>query len=129
MARMVRILLPVSDLDEAAVFYSQVLLVPAKKLTGTRIRLKCAGIELVCYDPIMEGNRVGKGWILHENQYLYFAVANLEATYMRAKNNGCSEIDAVISRNERGESIFRCKDPFGNPLCFIDEKTMADDVM
>jgi len=126
MARLVRIQIPVSDLDEAATFYSQVMMIPAKKLSVAKVSLICNGIELVCYDPIMEGHNVGKGWMLHENQDLYFAVANLEATYIRAKNGGCSEIDAGFSINERGESLFRCNDPFGNPLCFVDEKTIDD---
>ena len=127
MARMVRIQLPVADLDAAMEFYTHTLMLPAKKISESRASLFCKGIELICYDPLLEGKQVGKGWMLHENQDLYFGVTNLEATYIRAKNSGCSEIDAATSINERGETVFHCKDPSGNPLCFVDEKTMSDD--
>ena len=51
-----------------------------------------------------------------------FTVPDLPACHARAKAAGCSSI-GDIKDWPWGERSFYLKDPFGNPLCFADERT------
>ena len=44
-------------------------------------------------------------------------------TKARARNAGCSWLDDRIRKRPWGEKSFYLRDPFGNPLCFVDENT------
>ena len=62
---------------------------------------------------------------------LYFAVPDLEKVQARARKLGClSKIQvhgqsaADIVTRPWGERSFYVEDPFGNGLCFVDEKTL-----
>jgi len=52
------------------------------------------------------------------------AVADLDATFARARKLGCAEIELEIKLRPWGELSFYAKDPFGNPICFVDERTI-----
>ncbi len=52
------------------------------------------------------------------------AVADLEAVFERAKAAGCVWLEAAISARPWGERCFYARDPFGNPICFVDEGTL-----
>ena len=63
--------------------------------------------------------------------YVYFAVDNLEEVYARARELGCLSQEDVhdrkageILKRPWGERSFYCDDPWGNGLCFVDEKTL-----
>jgi hypothetical protein len=45
--------------------------------------------------------------------------------YERVKDAGPSWIEPAISVRSSGERSFYAKDPFGNPLCFVDEQTVV----
>jgi Glyoxalase/Bleomycin resistance protein/Dioxygenase superfamily len=64
------------------------------------------------------------GWTPHANQYLYFAVADLEAALRRAVETGCDVLEGGIQKMPWGERMFWCRDPFGNPIRFVDETTL-----
>ena len=50
---------------------------------------------------------------------------NLETFHERAtKLGGLSEKMGAIEKRPWGEVSFYMKDPFGNPLCFVDETTL-----
>jgi uncharacterized glyoxalase superfamily protein PhnB len=51
-------------------------------------------------------------------------VPDLEAVHQRALGAGCSFIDQTIKKMPWGERMFYAKDPFGNPIAFVDEKTI-----
>jgi hypothetical protein len=36
----------------------------------------------------------------------------------------CEEIEGQIALRPWGERSFYAKDPFGNPICFVDEQTV-----
>ncbi len=57
-------------------------------------------------------------------EHLYFAVSDLEAVFVRAKSADCKELEAEIKSRPWGERSFYAVDPFGNPICFVDEKTV-----
>jgi predicted enzyme related to lactoylglutathione lyase len=124
MLKLYRVILPVSDIDQAAVFYGQLFDDPGRRVSPGRHYFDCGGTILACYDPAADGDAVGGGWHPHPNQNLYFAVPDLEATFGRAKEAGCRELDEKIGNMPWGERLFYAKDPFGNPICFVDEKTL-----
>ncbi|WP_096154142.1 MULTISPECIES: VOC family protein [Bacillus] len=49
--------------------------------------------------------------------------SELEKVYERVKMTGCP-IDERIETQPWGERCFYAKDPFGNPICFVDESTV-----
>jgi predicted enzyme related to lactoylglutathione lyase len=124
MAKLYRVILPVSDIEQAQAFYRQLLDAPGQRVSPGRHYFDCGGTILACYDPVADGDSLAGGWQPHPNQNIYFAVANLEATFSRAKVAGCRELDEKIETMPWGERLFYAKDPSGNPICFVDEKTM-----
>jgi predicted enzyme related to lactoylglutathione lyase len=124
MTKLYRVILPVSDIDRAATFYGRLLEAPGQRVSPGRHYFDCGGTIIACYDPAADGDLLGGGWQPHPNQYLYFAVADLEAAFNRAKDAGCREIDEKIETMPWGERLFYAKDPFGNPICFVDENTL-----
>ena len=93
-ARLFRVILPVSSIEEAAVFYSAVLEQPGMRISPGRHYFGCGGVILTCFDPRADGD----AWDAKPNpDHVYFAV---------------------------GEWSFYCTDPFGNKLCFVDESTL-----
>ena len=125
MTRLFRIIVPVSDIEAATVFYENALRVKGKRVSRGRHHFNTGGCILVCYDPLTEKDDVGKGWMLHKNHFIYFSVTNLESAYLRVNNSECQEIDQQITESASGERYFNAKDPFGNPICFVDEKTIS----
>jgi len=124
MVRLYRVVLPVSDIDEASAFYGKALNLKGERISKGRHYFNCGGTALVCYDPLAEGDKLGQGWMHLKKQYFYFSVPNLEGAYVRVKNAGASNIDEEISESPSGERLFHAADPFGNPIAFVDEKTV-----
>jgi len=124
MAKLYRVILPVSDIEQAEAFYQRLLDAPGQRVSTGRHYFDCGGTILACYDPLADGDALDGGWLHHPNQYIYFAVADLEATFERAKAAGCLELDEKIETMPWGERLFYAKDPFGNPICFVDEETV-----
>jgi predicted enzyme related to lactoylglutathione lyase len=64
--------------------------------------------------------------------HIYFAVSNLDDLYSRAQRVGGLSTAAgdralpmgAIATRPWGERSFYLRDPFGNPLCFVDEGTL-----
>ena len=65
---------------------------------------------------------MGAGWLPHENQYLYFAVPDLEAIRDRIERAGGTLL-TPIELMPWGERIFYALDPQGSRISFVDEKT------
>ena len=68
---------------------------------------------------------------LAETKSLYFTVENLEAAFDRAKTLKCLSREDVhdapaggIVVRPWGERSFYAEDPWGNPLCFVEEGTV-----
>ena len=63
--------------------------------------------------------------------YIYFAVSNLQDVFVRARELNCLSTEDVhgekagqIVKRPWGELSFYVDDPWGNGLCFVDEKTL-----
>jgi predicted enzyme related to lactoylglutathione lyase len=118
-----RVILPVTDIERAAGFYTSLLGVPGERVSPGRHYFNCGGTILACYDPVADGDELEDGWKHHSNQYIYFAVPDLDGMHARAKSAGAghlTEIDVM----PWGERMFWARDPFGNPISFVDEKTV-----
>lgn len=121
--RLYRVILPVRDIEKARNFYAHVLDMPGERVSPGRHYFNLGGTILAVYDPTSDGDPIGEGWKHHENQYLYIAVADLEAAYARARAVGATILGDIESM-PWGERLFYARDPFQNPICFVDDQTL-----
>lgn len=120
--RLYRVILPVDDIDRAVGFYQSLLGIEGVSVTAGRYYFHCGPVILAVVDPRADGD----DWDPRPNQdHVYFAVGDLEAVHARAKElGGLSDEMGAIERRPWGEVSFYMKDPFGNPLSFVDETTL-----
>lgn len=122
-----RIILQVSDLDKAAEFYSNLLDDEGRRIPrASRHYFDCGAVILALVDPTAGGERAKP-----TPDYIYFAVHNLERVYARARELKCLSQEDVHGESAGkivvrpwGERSFYATDPWGNGLCFVDEKTL-----
>ena len=119
--RIFRIIVPVSDLETATVFYSRLLGMPGRSVGGGRHYFDCGAVILALLDNKKPPN----------SDYTYFAVSDLEEIHARARELGCLSKESVHGASAAemvvrpwGERSFYAFDPFGNGLCFVDETTV-----
>jgi uncharacterized glyoxalase superfamily protein PhnB len=122
--KLYRVILPVRDIAKAAEIYERLLQAPGMRVSPGRHYFDCGGTILACYDPVADGDGEQGGWRHHPSQYFYFAVADLEAALQRAREVGCEIVDGGIQRMPWGERMFWARDPFGNPISFVDERSV-----
>jgi catechol 2,3-dioxygenase-like lactoylglutathione lyase family enzyme len=115
-----RVILPVSDIDEAAAFYAHLLGMPGVRVWQNRHYFHCGGTILACMQPPDEGEL---GPFAPNPQHIYFSVADLQAVHERARAAGGREL-TEIERQAWGERSFYARDPFGNPICVVDSETL-----
>lgn len=127
--KLYRVILPVFNIDEAEEFYTTALGIKGQRVSNGRHYFDCGGVILACYDPRADGD----DFFARPNQeHLYFAVADLEAVYQRVEKLGALSTEigngglpmGEIVTWPWGERCFYAMDPFGNPICFVDEKTV-----
>jgi predicted enzyme related to lactoylglutathione lyase len=119
--RLFRVILPVTDIDRAAEFYSYVLGIPGERIWESRHYFDCGGTILACFDP----RREERDYDATPNpENIYFAVSDIDAVYGRAKQAGCQWLGESIENQYWGERVFFAKDPFGNPICLVDERKL-----
>jgi predicted enzyme related to lactoylglutathione lyase len=127
--RLYRVILPVSDIERAAAFYSQLFASEGRRVSPGRHYFDTGDVILAIVDPGADGD----GGEARPNQdYVYFAVPDLEDVFTRAERLGglvAEEGDGGlpmgrIATRPWGERSFYMKDPSGNPLCFVDETTL-----
>ena len=119
--RLFRLNLEVGDVDRAASFYGALLGVEARPQMGSRIYFDVGGVTLQVVQ-VAEPHPAAKA--------LYFAVADLDALHARAASLGCLSAEQVHGTpagvptvRPWGERSFYADDPWGNPLCFVEEGT------
>ncbi|WP_410969768.1 VOC family protein, partial [Salmonella sp. SAL4450] len=56
--------------------------------------------------------------------YIYIGVEDLEATFERARQAGATLLSKDIETMPWGERSFYARDPFQNPICFVDKTTL-----
>jgi len=118
--RLFRVILPVSSVDDAARFYGRVLGMQGERVSPGRHYFDCGGTILACFDPRADGDP----WDAKPNpDHVYFAVEDLEATRDRCREAGGEDVTAIETQ-PWGERSFYAADPFGNRICFVDERTV-----
>lgn len=119
--RLFRVILPVSSIDDAAVYYSAVFEQPGLRISQGRHYFGCGGTILACFDPRADGDP----WDAQPNpDHVYFAVDDLDACFRRVSARPNGAILKPLQTQPWGERSFYCTDPFGNKLCFVDERTL-----
>ena len=120
--RLFRINVEVGDIDRAASFYSELLGLEARPQMGSRVYLNAGAVTLQVVQ-VPAPHPAAKA--------LYFAVADLDALHGRAASLDCLSSDDVHGTpagqpvvRPWGERSFYADDPWGNPLCFVDEGTI-----
>lgn len=117
--RVFRIILPVASIEEAAVFYDALLAQAGRRVSPGRHYFDLGQMVLACYDAVADGD---EGPVPPLPQPVYFAVHGLEDFHARAQAAG-AVLEGGIEVRAWGERSFYCRDPFGNPLCFVEAGT------
>jgi predicted enzyme related to lactoylglutathione lyase len=122
-----RLILQVDDLDKALDFYAKLLGDPGRRIPrASRHYIDCGPVILALVDVAAGGEKAKA-----IPDYIYFAVRDLDEVYSRASNLGCLSTEDVHGASAGevvvrpwGERSFYVKDPWGNGLCFVDDKTL-----
>lgn len=92
-----------------------------KRVSAGRHYFNLGGVILACYDPKADGDKIK---FMPNLDHVYIAVDNLDGLFKSAIKLPFTKIDRRIITQPWGERSFYAKDPFGNPLCFVDSKTI-----
>jgi predicted enzyme related to lactoylglutathione lyase len=114
-----RVIMPAEGIERAVAFYAKVLGAAGERVSPERHYFRCGGTILAVVDVPLHG-----GAFRPNVEHAYFAVADLKARYAIARKAGCSWIEEKIARRPWGEKSFYARDPSGNPICFVDERTV-----
>ena len=121
--------MPAGDLESAVPFYSALLDQQGMRVSPGRHYFRCGDVTLALYSPRGDGDpREPRPNFDH----VYFAVDDLEAVFARAQTTGGLSVETwdgalalgEIQTRPWGEVSFYMHDPFGNPICFVDSKSL-----
>lgn len=120
--KLYRVIMPAGDLVKSVAYYARVLDMPGEQVSGGRHYFDCGGVILACVQQ-REGAQPNV-------DHVYFSVPDLNAAYVRVQSAAAEGFGAVVEGEmgeikERpwGELSFYGSDPFGNPVCFVEEGT------
>ncbi len=120
--RLFRLNIEVGDIGKAADFYADLLGMAGRPQMGSRCYFRAGEVTLQVVQT-EQPHPAAKA--------LYFAVDDLDAVHRRAAALGCLSADTVhgMAAGEPtvrpwGERSFYADDPWGNPLCFVDQGTI-----
>jgi len=116
-----RVIVPVENIDEAQRFYRKLFDIDGERVSPGRHYFKCGNVILACFDPAAEGDKFTRE---PNPEHIYFETDQIEQLFENAKEAGCSFLEDKVEKRSWGERSFYAKDPFGNPLCFVDRKSM-----
>jgi catechol 2,3-dioxygenase-like lactoylglutathione lyase family enzyme len=126
------VILPVWDLAQGDRFWGALLGIDVDSEVENRHMLACGGCTL-CLVDTAESQRVhegrARGPFRPNPELVYLAVEDLAASYERARALGMRALDQDdvgegIRQRPWGERSFYGVDPFDNPFCFVDDKTL-----
>jgi len=128
--RIYRLLLQATNLAESQRFYETLLGTPGRRVGGGRIYFDCGPVIL----GILDQSTAKEGDRSTPTEAVYLATDDLEGVHERARTLGCLSTELIHSdpANPAGEMVVRpwgersfyAADPSGNPLCFVDARTL-----
>ena len=120
--RLFRLNIEVGDIDRTAAFYGELLGLEPRPQMGSRIYVDAGGVTLQIVQ-VPAPHPAAKA--------LYFTVGDLDALHARAAALDCLSREQVHGMaggapvvRPWGERSFYAEDPWGNPLCFVEEGTV-----
>jgi len=127
--RLFRVILPVDDVESAARFYATLFGQPGARVSPGRHYFSCGDVTLALYSPMADGDSSEPR---ANFDHVYFAVDDLETFHRRAHELGALSKQTgdgglpmgQIATRPWGERSFYLNDRFGNPLCFVDSRTL-----
>ena len=119
MAKLYRVIIPVSNIDQAQSYYENILGFKGRRVSPERHYFDCEGTILACFDPTKFHE---KPQAIPNPETVYIAVDDLNESYTRCVN-AKSEVTNEIEKKPWGETSFYIKDPFGNEICFVQRGT------
>ena len=120
--RVYRVILPAGEMEQSVGFYRRLLQMEGERVSPGRHYFQCGGVILAIVDPRADGDDENP----HANfDHVYLAVADLDGYHARAAELGAlSPERGAIETRPWGERSFYLRDPFGNPLCLVDRRTL-----
>jgi uncharacterized glyoxalase superfamily protein PhnB len=115
-----RVIIPVSDIEKATGFYRFLLGIEGIRVSPGRHYFNCEGVILACFDSRADGDDFDSQ---PNPDHIYMATDNLEHILGKVKELGIENY-SNIETQPWGEWSFYMKDPFGNPLCFVQKETV-----
>jgi uncharacterized glyoxalase superfamily protein PhnB len=109
----------VSDIEAAARFYAGLLEDPGRRVWSNRHYFDCGGTIVACVEPAGDRDEAFRP----NPEHIYFSVDDVDAARERAAGAGAVELSEVAVQSW-GERSFYARDPFGNPICFVDSGTL-----
>lgn len=120
--RVYRVILPAGEMEASVGFYRRLLEMDGERVSPGRHYFTCGGVILAVVDPRTDGD---DRFARPNSDHVYLAVGDLEAYHRRAAALGALSPDmGEIATRPWGERSFYLRDPFTNPLCFVDESTL-----
>jgi len=120
--RLFRLNIEVGELERAIPFYAELLGLEGRPQMGSRCYFDAGGVTLQVVE-VKPPHPAAKA--------LYFAVADLDAVHARAETLSCLSGENVHGTpagqpvvRPWGERSFYADDPWGNPLCFVEDGTI-----
>ena len=114
-----RITIQVTNVEEAARFYTTLLGIVGRSVRGSRYYFECGPVILALLAP-------GEEVACPNPDDIYFSVKDLAAVHARATSLSClakglvhGEPAGSITMRPWGERSFYAVDPYGNELCFV----------
>jgi len=128
--RVFRLLLPAKNLRRSQRFFETLLGVKGRSVGGGRVYLDCGAVIL----GLLDYSKVARQDWRPPAEAVYFATADLEGVHRRAARLRClapglihhdpaNPAGSIVVR-PWGERSFYARDPSGNPLCFVDRRTL-----
>lgn len=128
--RIFRILLKAKNLRQSRRFYESLLATRGRPVADGRVYFDCGPVIL----GILDYSRRGKANLRVPTEAVYFATNSLEAVHRRARRLHCLSRELLhgdpaqpageVVLRPWGERSFYAEDPTGNPLCFVDDRTL-----
>jgi catechol 2,3-dioxygenase-like lactoylglutathione lyase family enzyme len=128
--RIYRLLLAATDLDRSQRFYEALLSTAGRRVGGGRVYFDCGPVIL----GLVDSSTAPESTRSAPTEAVYFATDDVEGVHARARALGCLSTDLIhgdpanpageIVVRPWGERSFYVADPSGNPLCFVDARTL-----